>query len=118
VAAWLGGSGAVALNGLMEDAATAEICRTQLWQWIASGTPTDYGVPITAGLIARMMREEVDVLSETGALDEDSARRFGQARTLLTVLLSERVCPEFLTLPAYLRHMAAVAPAGQPVVIG
>jgi malate synthase len=109
VAAWLGGSGAVALNGLMEDAATAEICRTQLWQWISSGTPTDYRVPITAGLVARMMREEVDVLSETGALDEDAARRFGQARTLLTVLLSERTCPEFLTLPAYLRHMSAVA---------
>jgi malate synthase len=117
VAAWLGGSGAVALNGLMEDAATAEICRTQLWQWIASGTPTDYGVPITAGLVARTMREEVDVLAETGALDEDAGRRFGQARTLLTVLLSERVCPEFLTLPAYLRHMAAVAPAGTPVAV-
>ena len=38
-------------------------------------------------------------------LDEDSARCFGQARTLLTVLLTERTCPEFLTLPAYLRHM-------------
>jgi malate synthase len=109
VAAWLGGQGAVALNGLMEDAATAEICRTQLWQWIAQGTPTDYGVPITAGLVVRMLREEVDVLSETGALDEDAARRFGQARTLLTVLLSERTCPEFLTLPAYLRYMSATS---------
>ena len=114
-AAWLGGQGAVALNGLMEDAATAEICRTQLWQWISSGTPTDYGVPITAGLITRMVREELDVLSETGALDEDAARRFGQARTLLTVMLSERTCPEFLTLPAYLRHMSACAPASVAV---
>jgi malate synthase len=109
VAAWLGGQGAVALNGLMEDAATAEICRAQLWQWIAQGTPTDYGVPVTAGLVVRMLREEVDVLLETGALDEDAARRFGQARTLLTVLLSERTCPEFLTLPAYLRHMSATS---------
>jgi malate synthase len=107
VAAWLGGQGAVALNGLMEDAATAEICRTQLWQWITQGTPTDYGVPVTAGLVVRMLREELDVLAETGALDDDAARRFGQARTLLTVLLSERTCPEFLTLPAYLRHMSA-----------
>jgi len=107
VAAWLGGQGAVALNGLMEDAATAEICRTQLWQWVAQGTPTDYGVPVTAGLVTRMLREEVDVLAETGALDEDAARRFGQARTLLTVLLSERTCPEFLTLPAYLRYLSA-----------
>jgi len=109
VAAWLGGQGAVALNGLMEDAATAEICRTQLWQWISQGTPTDYGVPVTAGLVVRMLREELDVLAETGALDEDAARRFGQARTLLTVLLSERTCPEFLTLPAYLRHMTGSA---------
>src|SRR3982751_806704 len=109
----LGGQGAVALNGLMEDAATAEICRAQLWQWIAQGTPTEYGVPVTAGLVVRMLREELDVLAETGALDEDAARRFGQARTLLTVLLSERTCPEFLTLPAYLRHMSggAAAPA-------
>ncbi|MCA2212061.1 malate synthase A [Jidongwangia harbinensis] len=110
VAAWLGGQGAVALGGLMEDAATAEICRTQLWQWISQGTPTDYGVPVTAGLVSRMLREEVDVLSATGALDEDAARRFGRARTLLTVLLTERTCPEFLTLPAYLRHLSA-APA-------
>ena len=111
IAAWLGGRGAVALNGLMEDAATAEICRTQLWQWIATGTPTDYGVPVTAALVTRMLREELDVLSETGALDEDSARRYGQARTLLTVLLTERTCPEFLTLPAYLRHMSGGAAA-------
>jgi malate synthase len=111
IAAWLGGRGAVALNGLMEDAATAEICRAQLWQWISTGTPTDYGVPVSAALVTRMLREELDVLSETGALDEDSARRFGQARTLLTVLLTERTCPEFLTLPAYLRHMSGGAAA-------
>jgi malate synthase len=110
-AAWLGGRGAVALNGLMEDAATAEICRTQLWQWISAGTPTDYGVPVTAKLVTRMLREELDVLAETGALDEDAARSFGQARTLLTVLLTERTCPEFLTLPAYLRHMSGGAGA-------
>jgi malate synthase len=114
VAAWLGGQGAVALGGLMEDAATAEICRTQLWQWISAGTPTDYGVPVTAGLVTRMLREELDVLSETGALDDDAARRFGQARTLLTVLLTERTCPEFLTLPAYLRHLAGGSAAAKP----
>jgi malate synthase len=116
VAAWLGGRGAVALGGLMEDAATAEICRTQLWQWISHGTPTDYGVPVTAGLVTRMLREELDVLAETGALDEDAARCFGQARTLLTVLLTERTCPEFLTLPAYLRHMTGDKPATAPAL--
>jgi malate synthase len=114
LAAWLGGQGAVALGGLMEDAATAEICRAQLWQWITSGTPTDHRVPITAGLVSRMVREELTVLSETGALDEDAARRFGQAQTLLTVLLSERTCPEFFTLPAYLRHLSNGAKATEP----
>ncbi|MDY7087301.1 MAG: malate synthase A [Actinomycetota bacterium] len=121
IAAWLGGRGAVALGGLMEDAATAEICRAQLWQWIHSATPTDYGVPVSSALVIRMLREELDVLSETGALDEDSARRFGQARTLLTVLLTERTCPEFLTLPAYLRHLsggsATPVPDEAPVAV-
>jgi malate synthase len=117
IAAWLGGRGAVALGGLMEDAATAEICRTQLWQWIHASTPTDYGVPVTAALVTRMLREELDVLSETGALDEDAAVRFGQARTLLTVLLTERVCPEFLTLPAYLRHLSGGAGAPRAAAV-
>ena len=48
---------------------------------------------------------------QLGVIDEDAARRFGQARTLLTVLLTERTCPEFLTLPAYLRHMTGDKPA-------
>jgi malate synthase len=120
VASWLGGRGAVALGGLMEDAATAEICRVQLWQWINMGTPTDYGVPVSAPLVSRMLREELDVLIETGALDADGTRRFAQARMLLNALLTERTCPEFLTLPAYLRHMAGgcgtPAPTGPAVV--
>ncbi|HEY0000333.1 MAG TPA: malate synthase A, partial [Actinoplanes sp.] len=119
-ASWLGGRGAVALGGLMEDAATAEICRVQLWQWINMGTPTDYGVPVSAPLVSRMLREELDVLIETGALDADGTRRFAQARMLLNALLTERTCPEFLTLPAYLRHMAGgcgtPAPTGPAVV--
>jgi malate synthase len=107
VAAWLGGQGAVALNGLMEDAATAEICRAQLWQWISTRTPTDGGEPVTAGLVARMLCEEVEVLAATGALDDEAAQRFEQARMLLTALLHERTCPEFFTLPAYLRHLSS-----------
>ncbi len=107
LAAWLGGRGSVPLGGWTVDTATAELCRMQLWQWISLATPTDYGVPVSAVLVTRMMREELDVLSETGALDEDAARRFGQARTLLTALLTERVCPESFTLPGYLRHVSS-----------
>jgi malate synthase len=73
--------------------------------------------PVTAALVTRMLDEEMDVLAATGALDEDAGRRFGQARTLLAVLLRERTCPEFFTLPAYLRHLApgcASTPAAVP----
>jgi hypothetical protein len=66
-------------------------------------------------LFIRFLQHLETLLGETGALDEDAARRFGQARTLLTVLLSERTCPEFLTLPAYLRHMAGGALQPAPV---
>jgi malate synthase len=109
VAAWLGGRGAVALGGLMEDAATAEICRAQVWQWVAASTPLDDGRVITAALVERVIAEELDVLAETGALDPDEARHYGQARTLLSELLAERTCPEFLTLPGYLRHLGSCA---------
>ena len=106
VAAWLGGRGAVALGGLMEDAATAEICRAQLWQWVSAGVQTADGATLTAAAVDQAMRDERDVLAATGALDAAEARRFEQAHVLLGGLLAERTCPEFLTLPAYLRHLA------------
>ena len=52
LAAWLGGSGAVAINNLMEDAATAEIARAQLWQWIRHGVRTAEGTPVTLARVA------------------------------------------------------------------
>ena len=65
--AWLSGNGAAAIDNLMEDAATAEISRSQLWQWIRHGTTTDSGVVIT--------REHV-----AGVLDEEFARLVDRAR--------------------------------------
>jgi malate synthase len=109
VAAWLGGSGAVALGGLMEDAATAEICRAQLWQWVSAGVATCGGGTITAELVNRTMRDERDVLAATGALDAEATRHFAQAEALLGDLLAEQCCPEFFTLPAYLRHLSPPA---------
>jgi malate synthase len=106
LAAWLGGRGAVALGGLMEDAATAEICRAQLWQWVSAGVRTCDGTAIDADRVNRTMQDELDVLLATGALDADTARDFTHARDLLAELLAERTCPEYLTLPAYLRHLA------------
>ena len=80
--AWLGGSGAVAINDLMEDAATAEIARSQVWQWLRHGVPA-------AGDAAHVRR-----LIEAGG-------RSPRARALLAeTVLAERL-PDFFTLPAY-----------------
>jgi malate synthase len=90
--AWLRGSGAVAINNLMEDAATAEIARAQLWQWIRHGTPTESG-PVTLDIVRTMLREEVDRHAGPGAWQDAAA--------LLDALVSAKDFPEFLTLSAY-----------------
>ena len=76
---------------------------------MSAATPTDDGRVVTATLVERVVAEELDVLAATGALGPDGARHFQQARTLLSELLAERTCPEFLTLPAYLRHLGPYA---------
>ncbi len=97
LAAWLGGSGAVAINNLMEDAATAEIARSQLWQWIRHRASTESGTPITIELCRSILEEErARLLAESG----DPAR-LASASELLDGLFSAEVFPEFLTLAAY-----------------
>ena len=54
--AWLRGSGAVAINNMMEDTATAEIARAQLWQWIRHGVTTEEGAPVTLDRVRRLLR--------------------------------------------------------------
>jgi malate synthase len=97
LAAWLGGSGAVAINNLMEDAATAEIARSQLWQWIRHQATTEDGKPITLERCRAMLREETAQLTAAGS-DRDRLRTAGE---LLEGLFSARTFPEFLTLSAY-----------------
>jgi len=99
LSAWLGGSGAVAINNLMEDAATAEIARSQLWQWIRHGARTENGVPITLAQCRTMLSEEMDKLVAAGGDQEQLA----SAGELLDSLFSAEVFPEFLTLTAYER---------------
>jgi malate synthase len=99
LAAWLGGSGAVAINNLMEDAATAEISRSQLWQWIRHGASTETGEPITLARCRAILREEKEKLEGSGA-DVD---RLATAAELLDSLMSAEMFPEFLTLVAYQR---------------
>jgi malate synthase len=97
VAAWLGGRGAVPLYNLMEDAATAEISRAQLWQWARHRAPLDDGRTVTRELVLRLLREEAAALQATGSAEADLER----ATALFEQLVTADDCPEFLTLPAY-----------------
>ncbi len=94
--AWLRGAGAVAINNLMEDTATAEISRAQLWQWIRHGTPDETGRPVTLALVRADLDEEL-------ALRTARAGRWQDAAQLLDALVSAERFPEFLTLMAYRR---------------
>jgi malate synthase len=95
--AWLGGSGAVAINNMMEDTATAEIARAQLWQWIRHGVRTEHGEPVTLDRVRGLLREEVARLE--AALGGET--RLGAAAALLEDLVAAAEFPEFLTLGAY-----------------
>jgi malate synthase len=93
--AWLSGNGAAAINNLMEDAATAEICRSQLWQWRTTGTRLDDGRDASAELYAAICDEE---LARLGGAD---AGRLADAAGLLDRLVLDDDFAEFLTLRAY-----------------
>jgi len=93
IAAWLSGRGAVPLYNLMEDAATAEICRTQLWQWLKFAAPLDDGRTLTRPLFDALLAEEMAALPHGERLDE--------AQSLFEALVLADDCAEFLTLPAY-----------------
>ncbi|MEU5695504.1 malate synthase A [Actinosynnema sp. NPDC020468] len=91
---WLGGNGAAAIHNLMEDAATAEISRSQLWQWVRNGVVLDDGTPVTAGLVRSVLA--------------DVAAGLSGEHLATAVELFERVAlaeefVDFLTLPAYER---------------
>jgi malate synthase len=92
---WLSGNGAVAIFNLMEDAATAEISRAQLWQWITNKARFDDGAVATAELYQRVRDEELEKL---GGRDQG---RMHDAVELLDSLVLNREFSEFLTLPAY-----------------
>jgi malate synthase len=91
--AWLGGAGAVAINNLMEDAATAEISRSQIWQWVHNGVRLDTGALVTAELVRRIADDELATL--------EPSPRLTQARALFERVALADDFVEFLTLPAY-----------------
>jgi len=102
VEAWLRGNGAVAIHNLMEDAATAEISRTQVWQWIHSpnGVLHD-GRKVTVELVRSMIEEELQTIRAAFGEQGFSAGRFPEARQIVERLMTSEEYEEFLTLPAY-----------------
>jgi malate synthase len=102
LANWLGGNGAVAIFNLMEDAATAEISRSQIWQWVHNDVVLDDGPLVTKDVVERMIDEELAKISELAGETFD-ADRYGQAVALFTEVALADAFAEFLTLPAYER---------------
>src|SRR6185503_11786944 len=93
LAAWLGGSGAVPLYNLMEDAATAEISRTQLWQWVQHSAKLDDGRVMDADLYRRIRDEELATISPSDLVT--------RAANIFDGLILAGELADFLTLPAY-----------------
>jgi malate synthase len=97
IEAWLRGTGCVPLYNLMEDAATAEISRAQIWQWIRHRAKLDDGRIVDAALCRVMLDEELAKLREAAA----DGGRYDDAANLFRQLVEAPTFPEFLTLPAY-----------------
>ena len=101
VSFWLGGRGAVAINSLMEDAATAEISRAQIWQWVRHGATLEDGRTVTADLVREVLDQETAKIREQVGEDTWEAGRPRETREIFErVALSEELI-EFLTLIAY-----------------
>ena len=101
VSFWLGGRGAAAINSLMEDAATAEISRTQIWQWVRHGAQLDDGRAVTRELVRQVLDEETDKIRQEVGEETWRAGRPEETREIFEqVALAEELI-EFLTLVAY-----------------
>ncbi len=99
IASWLAGSGAAAIYNLMEDAATAEISRSQIWQWVNSGATTSEGTAVDRELVERLADETCSQIREEVGAENYSDGRYEEARSLFTTVALAEDFPEFLTLP-------------------
>jgi malate synthase len=105
IEAWLGGSGAVTLDNIMEDTATAEIARAQVWQWLHAGCWMEEDEQVTRSLVMGMLDEETE---RAGAATTNGSRRnWRVARTLLAEMLGGTAFTEALTLPGYDRYISS-----------
>ena len=98
---WLRGNGCVPLYHLMEDAATAEICRSQLWQWLHHGARTSDGAPVSLERFDRLLTEELSRIHEEVGAERLTGGVFPTAARLFEQMTKSESFDEFLTLPAY-----------------
>ncbi|WP_331447408.1 malate synthase A [Streptomyces xanthochromogenes] len=101
IEAWLRGLGAVAIFNLMEDAATAEISRSQIWQWINAGVVFENGEKATADLARKVAAEELAAIRAEIGEEAFAAGKWQQAHDLLLKVSLDADYADFLTLPAY-----------------
>lgn len=101
IESWLRGRGAVPIYNLMEDAATAEISRAQIWQWLRYGAVLDNGVKVTPDFFSRALGEEMERVKQEIGAEAFKAGRFPDAINLFRKLSLAPEFEEFLTIPAY-----------------
>ena len=99
--AWLSGNGCVPIYNLMEDAATAEISRSQVWQWVRHGAKLDDGRLVTRQLVQHTMEEELADLRQRLGAERFDGGKFAAAATLFADMMTREDFAEFLTLAAY-----------------
>src|SRR5712692_5657070 len=103
IASWLRGTGAAAINNLMEDAATAEISRSQVWQWVDHGVSLAAGATVTRELVKTIEQEELAKIRKSVGDDFYGSGRYEEAASLFDDVALARDFAEFLTLPGYER---------------
>jgi malate synthase len=98
---WLRGLGCVPIYNLMEDAATAEICRAQIWQWVEFNARLDDGRPVTYNLVQELLADQVERFWERLGAERFDQGRYRVATDLLEPIIVGSEFPEFLTEVAY-----------------
>ncbi|QTH04289.1 malate synthase A [Vibrio fluvialis] len=101
IEAWISGNGCVPIYGLMEDAATAEISRASIWQWIQHGKSLDNGQQVTKQLFRDYLAEEIEVVKAEIGEQRFNAGRFEEAAQLMETLTTSDELTNFLTIPGY-----------------
>jgi malate synthase len=103
IASWLRGTGAAAINNLMEDAATAEISRSQVWQWVHHGVSLAEGRTVTRELVKKIEQEELVAIRQSVGDESYASGRYDEAASLFDEVDLSEDFVEFLTFPAYER---------------